>query len=321
MPHQAENAYFSDDGVPVLRFFYPRLPGIYKALERADADLYYQRNASMITGVTAFFCRRHKRIFVFGAGSDTDLSFRTVRVDGLRDRLFFYAGLKMASGIVAQNRYQEALCKRNIGKPVRMIANGVDIAANHDGYGNCVVWIGAIRRVKQPELFLELARRVPEQKFLMIGGPSLNERAFSQDIAEQAAPIPNLTLTGHLPRAEVLEKLAGASLLANTSRVEGFPNAYLEAWSYGVPVVSFNDVDDLIGGEGLGLLCSDVDDMAAKVRALVGNSVEVDAIRGRALALLQSRFSASVLVKQYEAFFAELATPATGADRRHGHQG
>lgn len=318
LPYPAENAFDSNQGLPVVRFFYPRLPGIYKALERADADLYYQRNAAMITGVIAFFCRRHKRTFVFGAGSDTDLSFRTVRVNGIRDRLFFYAGLRMADGIVAQNRYQAELCERNFGKPVRVIANGIDIAAEPGGQGDYVVWMGAIRRVKQPELFLELARRLPDRSFVMIGGPSVNETRFSEQVAADAQEIPNLKMLGHVPHGEALQWLSRAGLLVNTSRVEGFPNAYLEAWSYGLPVVSFNDIDDLIEHERLGAVCSDIDDMALKVRRLTGDSAENNAIGKRARSVLESRFSARVLVREYEAFFDELtrsATPAPQAGR------
>lgn len=306
LPYPAENAFDSSRGLPVCRFFYPRLPGIYKALERADADIYYQRNAAMITGVVAWFCRRRKRTFVFGTGSDTDLSFRTVRLNGVRDRLFFHAGLKMAHGIVAQNQFQAELCRRHFDKPVRVIPNGIDLAAGVNGTGEQITWIGALRRVKQPDRFIELAGRLPDYRFVMIGGPSTNETAFSHHIMEEAKRIGNLTLTGHLPHQDVLAQLKRSSILVNTSRVEGFPNAYLEAWSYGVPVVSFNDVDNLIGEEGLGLLANDVEDMAGKIGALLADPVKIDTIRERARSLLRSRFSASVLVKQYELFFQDL---------------
>src|SRR5512147_1291460 len=47
VPYPVENAFRSHDGFPVLRFFHPRMTGINEALERADADVYYQRNAGM----------------------------------------------------------------------------------------------------------------------------------------------------------------------------------------------------------------------------------------------------------------------------------
>src|SRR6188474_206470 len=50
LPYRTENAFASEDGVPGFRFFYPRMHGIAEAMHRADADVYYQRNAGAVTG-------------------------------------------------------------------------------------------------------------------------------------------------------------------------------------------------------------------------------------------------------------------------------
>lgn len=309
LPHRALDAFQQDAGVRVLRFFHPRLSGILRALARADADLYYQRNAAMVTGVTAAFCRRHGRAFVYGAGSDTDLTFRTARLEGLRDRIFYYAGLRMAAGIVTQNRYQEALCRQSLRKPVRVISNGVDVVPEEGCKRDRVVWIGAIRRIKQPELFLELARRMPAVSFFMIGGQSPMESRFAGRVAEEAAGIPNLTLTGHLPRDEVQYHLARSFALVNTSKVEGFPNAYLEAWSHGVPVVALQDLDGLMRSEGVGWVCSSVDEMTAALRSIEGRAD----IASVARSLVQRRFSSEVIARQYLEFFESLPGRHAGA--------
>src|SRR5712675_1420426 len=68
IPYPAESAFGSHQGLPVLRFFHPRMTGIHDALARANADLYYQRNAGMLTGLVSHFARRHGRLFVYGAG-------------------------------------------------------------------------------------------------------------------------------------------------------------------------------------------------------------------------------------------------------------
>lgn len=307
LPHPAHNAFRSSAGLPGLRFFHPRLTGILSALARADADVYYQRNAGMITGVTALFCRRRGRVFVYGAGSDTDLAFRTVRLDGLRDRSLYYLGLRKADGIVVQNRRQEALSQRRFHKPVKVIANGVSLSGDVGAGGrSLVLWVGAIRRVKQPEVFVELARRLPSMRFVLVGGKSLTEREFASQILASAASVPNLTLAGHVTPDEVLNYMDRAVALVNTSRVEGFPNAYLEAWSRGVPVVSLSDVDDLIAVEDVGCVCRTVDEIETAIRELAADPPRVAEMGERARTLVEKRFSAPVLAGEYLSFFDEL---------------
>ena len=307
LPFPALNAFNIDDGVPGFRFFHPRVSGVLRTLARVDADVYYQRNAGMITGVTAGFCRRRGRVFVYGAGSDTDFSWRSVRVDGLRDRALYWAGLRMARGVVVQNAEQEAAGRRTLRCPVRAIANGVPRggAATAAGDGP-VLWMGGLRPVKRPEYFVELAKRTPEARFCLVGGPTGTERDFGRVVVAAAAGVPNLELTGWLPHAQTLLRLRGAALLVNTSRVEGFPNAYLEAWSHGVPVVSFNDVDRLIAGEGLGIICDDLDGLARAVGELMREPERRAAMGARARALVEARFSEGVLGPRYRSFFEEL---------------
>lgn len=317
LPYPALKAYRSADGSPGLRFFHPRLTGVCRALGRADADIYYQRNASMLTGVTALFCRSRGRVLVYGAGSDTDFSFRNARMDNFRDRVLFYAGLKLAHGVVVQNEFQkEAYLKKHAG-PVRVIPNGIEPAdCDSKAAREIIVWIGGIRRIKQPELFLELARRLPDRRFVLVGGGSGVEPSFERRIRDEAAKIGNLEMAGHVPHDGVRDYLARALLLVNTSRVEGFPNAYLEAWNFCVPVVSFNDIDGIVEKEDLGVICKGIDDMTAVVRSLAADALRRTEMARRARGVVDTRFSAAVLARRYVEFFEELVYRNPRARRR-----
>lgn len=309
VPYRVENAFRTTDGLKGFRFFFPRLTGIFRAFDRVDADVYYQHCAGMITGLTALFCRKKGKVFVYGAGSNTDFAFRTVRIHGLRDKILYYAGLRLASGVVAQNEHQKELCRRVFTNPVRVIPMGVmdpdPLTRTSLGHRR-VVWLGALRRVKQPELFIELARRCPDVEFVMIGGGTGTEKSYAEKIGEMSRGIDNLWLTGRIRHGAVLDCLRGANLLVNTSRVEGFPNAYLEAWRLGVPVVSFNDVDGLIERQSLGVICSDIDCMESAVRSLLDDSTRANGMGERARRLVADRFSPQVFAEQYVEFFREL---------------
>jgi glycosyltransferase involved in cell wall biosynthesis len=309
VPYPAENAFDSDDGVPGLRFFYPRWTGIMNALGRADADVYYQRNAGMITGLTAIFCRKHGRVFVYGAGSDTDFSPRDVRIQGLRDRTLFAYGLRTSRGFVVQNQRQAEAAGRRFDTPIRLIPNGV-VPVEHARpvVTGKVAWIGALREIKRPDIVLEIARRLPDVHFTIVGSGLSGEPEMPRRIELEAAGLGNVELTGRLPHSRVSDVLAGTSLLLNTSFVEGFPNTYLEAWNHGVPVVTFNDVDDLIRQSGAGRVCGSVDDMVEAIRTIANDPETLRDMATRARHVIRERFYPETLGATYVEFFQSLTS-------------
>ena len=309
LPYPAHNAFFSRDGVPGLRFLHPRMSGIVAALERADADVYYQRNAGVVTGIAAWFCRKHGKVFVYGAGSDTDFSLRDVIMPNWRDRMLYMYGLRRADGIVVQNEQQAAACRTALGRSPRVIANGIastQAGADEAAREPVVVWVGALREVKQPAVFLDLARRLPDVRFVMVGGPVPSDPAHAERIRADARSIPNLTLTGRVAQEEVARILGSASILVNTSRFEGFPNAFLEAWAAGVPIVSLVDVDGVLVRERIGVVCQDVDGLAREVATLMQDPARLREMGKRARDLVAQRYGADVLGPQYIRYFEEL---------------
>lgn len=313
LPYPAENAFASHAGIPGLRFLHPRMSGLNDAMERANADVYYQRNAGMVTGIASSYCKRRGRVFVYGAGSDTDFSLRDVIMSGgsaWRDRLFYMYGLRRASGIVVQNEQQAAACRSALGREPRVIPNGI-MTANGDATRGAerqpvVAWVGALRDVKQPAMFLALARTLPKVRFVMVGGEVPSDPAHAERIREEARSISNLTLTGRVSQEEVTRILGESSLLVNTSRFEGFPNAFLEAWAAGVPIVSLVDVDHVLEREQVGVVCGDVEALARAVDGLMSDPARRGAMGERARRLVESRYGADVLGPQYLRYFDEL---------------
>ena len=73
-------------------------------------------------------------------------------------------------------------------------------------------------------------------------------------IEAAAERLPNLELLPPRPRSELLEDMRDAVALVKTSRVEGMPNGFLEAWARGVPVLSLNvDPDAKIANNDIGV--------------------------------------------------------------------
>lgn len=233
-------------GLPGLRYVHPRISGLWRAMRRADADVYYQRSASMLTGLMALFGRLHGRPTVFSGASDTNFIPARENICYARDRALFRYGLRHADGVVLQTDRQQALLQQHYGRRgvvIRSCYEAPDDAADAR-HGGLVLWVGTIREVKRPELFVEIARRLPGVRFRLVGGPTEGDAAMRmrfEALQALAAGVPNLKLAGFVPFAQVEAHFDQASVLVSTSSNEGFPNTFLQAWARGIPVVSTFD--------------------------------------------------------------------------------
>ncbi len=124
-------------------------------------------------------------------------------------------------------------------------------------------------------MFVELAKRVPNVRFIMVGGNPLQRDDFYESVLEEARKIPNLEFKGFLPFGEVEKLFMRASLFVNTSEIEGFPNTFLQAWARGVPVLSTTKVnpDGLITQHRLGAVVDSLEEMVETVKAYVANGL------------------------------------------------
>ena len=263
-----------DEGIPVLRFLHPRLTSLWRALKRADADIYYQRTATPITGFIAAFCALHGRRSIYAGASDADFTSGGQDIQYARDRLLFRYGLRTVDRIIVQNPVQRARARANHGRESALIANcyapPAHARADHAGY---VLWVGAIRAQKRPEVFLDLARRLPRHRFVMIGGGERGSRgeAYAQHVRAAAQALPNVQFKGFLPYPDADRHFDGARLLVSTSLVEGFPNTFLQAWARGVPTVGFVDPGARRNGQAVSPVVTAVEQASLEVERLMSD--------------------------------------------------
>ena len=81
----------------------------------------------------------------------------------------------------------------------------------------------------------------------------------------------NVEFIGHIKNETIPEFLSKAFCLLNTSRLEGFSNTFLEAWSVGTPVITTKNVnpDEIISDYSLGIVSENYDEIPKILKKLI----------------------------------------------------
>jgi glycosyltransferase involved in cell wall biosynthesis len=112
-----------------------------------------------------------------------------------------------------------------------------------------------------------------------------------------------------VPHADIESQFDGASLLVNTSPTEGFPNTFLQAWSRGIPTLSFFDPGLGSGGRPAGGVARSIAGMAALVVKWKTEPMTW-AEGGRVCrSTYEATFSADAVIEKYEGLFRRLLRP------------
>jgi glycosyltransferase involved in cell wall biosynthesis len=304
-------AYDESAGVPVLRFVHPRWTGLWSAIKRANADIYYCSSAGMLVGMLAMYCRLHRRRLVFRTASDSDCDPKNFLIRFRRDRWLYEYGLRRADAVLVQTATQQRMLMQNYGLHgtiadmlvARPAASAMSAVKDID-----VLWISNLRHIKRPDRVLEIARAMPQYRFHMAGGPAGEEDLFRQ-VEIDVREIANLTFHGAVPYLDVGTLFDRARVLANTSDLEGFPNTFLQAWVRGIPVVTMFDPDGVVRSKGLGSSHSTVPEMVTGLDALLRSELMYRRASSSATEFMAKRFNEAQVLAPYLAAIAGPTRP------------
>lgn len=263
-------------GLRGTRFLYPRMTDVIGLLRRIDPDVVFLQAAGEQLAAAALYARLAGKRLVYAGASDPD--FQTGALPGMSrwHSLLYRLGLRGAHDILVQNESQRGMLARNFGRHGRLVQNGY-AEANPDpaAFDGHILWAATVKPLKRPDLFIELARRLPGRRCVMVGGPGLtpDAQAFFDGVRRAAIGVDNLEIIGHVPFEQVWRWFDGAALVVNTSDYEGLPNTFLQAWIRGTPTLSFVRPESSPGVTGT-IACVDIDDMAARAWRLTTDRVE-----------------------------------------------
>ena len=162
-----------------------------------------------------------------------------------------------------------------------------------------VVWMARVTAVKAPQRVVEIARKIPEARFLLAGGGDL------LDEVSQNTPS-NLSVVGWQPAKKMW---AVADVAISTSENEGMPVALIEAQLAGIPVVAVDvgSVGEVIVDGQTGHLFSEFgESYIEKLRELICNPAKIEKMGSEAECWAKKEFSPEKMVNSHLALFDEI---------------
>jgi glycosyltransferase involved in cell wall biosynthesis len=285
------------EGMIVHFLFYHRygeLLGLYKFLNKLkeiNSEIYYQRGRAPMAGMIAYFTRKNGKKFIWSSAGEGGMARSKYTKEQLKkktwvkkiilypyfwlqDRVYEY-GIEKSDIVFAQTHFQLVELRKEFGRDGIVFGSGhpiPDTEVLEKPKPPILLWIGAIKKSKQPELFLELARRLDsENAFIFMIGRLIDER-YQDNIMLQTKTQNNFEYIGEIPFERMPEWFSKASLVVNTTIAgyEGLPNVFIQSWLHGVPIVSLHsDPDDVIKKHEMGYQTGDFDLMVKKVRDLI----------------------------------------------------
>ncbi|MDH4240387.1 MAG: glycosyltransferase family 4 protein [Phycisphaerae bacterium] len=211
---------------------------LWKALRTADAQIYVRKFPSAVTTEVALFCKRYGRSFVYRTASEIESDGTFIKKNFFRGKGFIWS-LRHADAVIAQNKKDAKNLAETVGVSAQVIKNPHQLPPLVQKEQDTILWVGRSAKVKRAELFLELAKQMPQQQFTMICQKAIKDTGYDSLVAK-AQQITNLEFIPRVPFRKIREYFQRARMLVNTSDYEGFPNTFIQACKWAAPILSLN---------------------------------------------------------------------------------
>lgn len=296
--------------------FFRKAIYIIRKMKNVNADIYFYRSGS--PGIISIFGKLLQKKVIYMISSDAVVCGEAInKKDLLRillGKLAHFFDIKLSDKVIVQNNFQKSKLKERFNVYGIIIKNSLDISLqfNKKSIGDYLLWVGTIRSIKQPELFLKLAEYFPIYNFIMIGGMGRDIKLFKQ-ITEATKKFHNIKFLGFVDRDKIFDYYKNAILLVNTSKIEGFPNVFLESWLYSIPVVSLNvDPDGIISKYKLGFHSKTFDKMLDDTKTLLNDKELLETMGKNGRKYVEENHDIRKIADQYEDMMENLVTNHRG---------
>ncbi|MFA5746028.1 MAG: glycosyltransferase [archaeon] len=152
---------------------------------------------------------------------------------------------------IAQNKTQYDILKDKYkNKQIYLLKNPCKIKPVKYKDGQYILWVGRNDKTKGIDILKKVILKNPEKKFKIIG---ITENELSIKNSK------NLEVLGRIDQKNINKYYFDCSFLINTSKIEGFPNIFLQSFSNKKPIISYRTNPDDFFEKSHGGFCANGD--------------------------------------------------------------
>jgi len=210
---------------------------LWRALRKANAQIYVRELSSLVTVECAAFTRLYRRKFVYRTAHTRECDGTYLKQHWFRGRAFVWA-LRHSDTVITQNAedVEKILTTTGVSSIVIRGAHFLPPTGSGDER-DMILWMARSDSFKRPELFLKLARQMPDKQFTMVCPKATYDDRYDE-LVEKAKQVENLQFIPGVPFGELDDYFQRARVFVSTSASEGFPNTYVHACKCGTPILS-----------------------------------------------------------------------------------
>lgn len=250
---------------------------IWHVFQEEKPDWYYWRSAQAFFGPTVLLAHMAGVRTIYSCAFDMDCIPHKALTRRKKLWYLYKLGLDRTNRIFVQHKNQMQLLTNGYRGKASQVNNIVEMPHTvlpEQGY---VSWVSAaFRTPKRPDLMIEIARTMPDVRFVVCGAPTSHRATleYGEAIVQQLKALPNVDYRGHVTPQEAFNIIAQSRVMLSTSEAEGFPNTMLEAWSGKTPVVALGvDPGDVIVEHKTGYVTETVEQATEKLYNLLNDPV------------------------------------------------
>jgi len=199
---------------------------LFKILKKISAKTYIFRSADFGVAVAILYVKLflRKKVLYMISG-DAEVSFKRLKKRaGLLTAVAMPLAYKVSDIISAQSELQYKFFAENRNrKPDFILKNIISVPKIANNLKKeKILWVGRLDKVKNPELFIELAEKFPDEQFVLIA-PIVREHVkYGNEIKQKAQRVKNIEYIDYVSPGEINKFYAQAKIYVMSSFSEGF---------------------------------------------------------------------------------------------------